>query len=196
MNSINPYSENLIKKYNTFSSDKVTDVINVSNNTFYDWKNLLLKERINVIIKIKLNLIDDRIESAKEITSEMGKPLSESRLEIDKCIWLCDYYIDNSEDMLKSDFIETEANKSYVSYEPLGIILGIMPWNFPFWQVFRFVIPTIISGNVTVVKHAPNVTGCCLRLKNIFSKNINYKIFQPLIIDVNEVENIIKNPFI
>ena len=196
MNSINPYSENLIKKYNTFSSDKVTDVINVSNNTFYDWKNLLLKERINVIIKIKQNLIDDRIESAKEITSEMGKPLSESRLEIDKCIWLCDYYIDNSEDMLKSDFIETEANKSYVSYEPLGIILGIMPWNFPFWQVFRFVIPTIISGNVTVVKHAPNVTGCCLRLKNIFSKNINYKIFQPLIIDVNEVENIIKNPFI
>ena len=196
MKSINPYSEKLIKKYTSFNSNEIFNIINEANTSFNDWKNISLKNRINIILKIKQNLIDDKLESAKEITSEMGKPLSESLLEIDKCLWLCDYYIQNSEKLLKPEFIKTEAHKSYISFEPLGVIMGIMPWNFPFWQVFRFVIPTIISGNVTIVKHAPNVTGCCLRIEKIFSKNIGYKVFQPLIVDVDEVENIIKNPLI
>ena len=196
MKSINPYSEKVIKTYASFKSNEIFDIINEANNSFNDWKNITLKNRINIILKIKQNLIDDRLESAKEITSEMGKPLSESLLEIDKCVWLCDYYIENSEKLLKPEFIKTEAHKSYITFEPLGIILGIMPWNFPFWQVFRFVIPTIISGNVTIIKHAPNVTGCCLRIKKIFSKNINYKVLQPLVIDVDEIENIIKNPLV
>ncbi len=196
MKSINPYSEKVIKTYASFKSNEIFGIINEANNSFNDWKNITLKNRINIILKIKQNLIDDRLESAKEITSEMGKPLSESLLEIDKCIWLCDYYIENSEKLLKPEFIKTEAHKSYITFEPLGIILGIMPWNFPFWQVFRFVIPTIISGNITIIKHAPNVTGCCLRIKKIFSKNINYKVLQPLVIDVDEIENIIKNPLV
>ena len=196
MKSINPYSEKVIKTYASFKSNEIFDIINEANNSFNDWKNITLKNRINIILKIKQNLIDDRLESAKEITSEMGKPLSESLLEIDKCVWLCDYYIENSEKLLKPEFIKTEAHKSYITFEPIGIILGIMPWNFPFWQVFRFVIPTIISGNVTIIKHAPNVTGCCLRIKKIFSKKIDYKVLQPLVIDVDEIENIIKNPLV
>tara|TARA_B100000676_G_scaffold224775_1_gene222295 strand:- start:3639 stop:4994 length:1356 start_codon:yes stop_codon:yes gene_type:complete len=196
MKSINPYSEKAIKTYTTFKSNEIFDIINEANTSFNDWKNIPLKNRINIILKIKQNLIDDKLESAKEITSEMGKPLSESLLEIDKCVWLCDYYIENSEKLLKPEFIKTEAHKSYITFEPLGIILGIMPWNFPFWQVFRFVIPTIISGNVTIIKHAPNVTGCCLKIKKIFSKNIDYKVLQPLVIDVDEIENIIKNPLV
>ena len=196
MKSINPYSEKLIKKYNLFTLSKVNQTINLANDTFNNWKKLDLDKRINIIQKVKQNLIDDRLESAKEITSEMGKPFSESLLEIDKCIWLCDYYIENSEKLLEPELIKTEAYKSYVSFEPLGVIFGIMPWNFPYWQIFRFVIPTIISGNVTIVKHAPNVTGCCLRIKKIFSRNIDYKIFQPLIIDTKDVEHIIKNQLV
>ena len=196
MKSINPYTEKVIKTYNKHTADDVNEIIIEANESFNNWKNLQLKQRIDIILIIKQNLIDDKLNSAKEITIEMGKPLSESLLEIDKCVWLCDYYIDNAENILKNEFIKTEAKKSYISFEPLGIILGIMPWNFPYWQVFRFVIPTIISGNITLVKHAPNVTGCCLRINKIFSKNINYKIFESLVLEDKEVKNIIENPLI
>ena len=196
MKSINPYTEKVIKTYNNHTSDNVNEIIIEANESFNNWKNLQLKQRIDIILIIKQNLIDDKLNSAKEITIEMGKPLSESLLEIDKCVWLCDYYINNAENILKNEFIKTEAKKSYISFEPLGIILGIMPWNFPYWQVFRFVIPTIISGNITLVKHAPNVTGCCLRISKIFSKNINYKIFESLVLEDKEVKNIIENPLI
>lgn len=196
MKSINPYTEKLIKSYNKHTLDNVNEMIFEANESFNNWKNLHLKKRIDIILIIKKNLIEDRLNSAKEITIEMGKPLSESLLEIDKCVWLCDYYINNAENILENEFIKTEAKKSYISFEPLGIILGIMPWNFPYWQVFRFVIPTIISGNITLVKHAPNVTGCCLRISRIFSKNIKYKIFESLVLEDKEVKNIIENPLI
>ena len=196
MKSINPYTEKVIKSYNKHTLDNINEIIFEENESFNDWKNLHLKKRIDIILIIKQNLIDDRLNAAKEITIEMGKPLTESLLEIDKCVWLCDYYINNAENILENEFIKTEAKKSYISFEPLGIILGIMPWNFPYWQVFRFVIPTIISGNITLVKHAPNVTGCSLRISRIFSKNIKYKIFESLVLEDKEVKNIIENPFI
>ena len=104
------------------------------------------------------------------ITNEMGKPLYQSRLEIKKCINLCEYYLENSEDVLIDKPIRLPGQKGFIAHEPLGIILGIMPWNFPFWQVFRFIIPTIIAGNGVLLKHSPNVQGCANQIEKCFQK--------------------------
>ena len=106
---------------------------------------------------------------AEIITKEMGKPIKQSRAEIQKCALICDYYAKNAAEFLKDEFVDTEAEKSYVTFEPLGVILGIMPWNFPFWQVFKFAIPTICAGNVCVLKHASNVPRSALEVEKVFS---------------------------
>jgi succinate-semialdehyde dehydrogenase / glutarate-semialdehyde dehydrogenase len=196
MYSKNPYTKKNIKNYIEHDQNKVTNIINGSEKSFLKWKNIPLKQRIKVITIIKKNLTSKKTESARMITLEMGKPIKESIAEIDKCVWVCDYYIDNAEQFLKPEIIKTEAKKSYISFEPLGVILGIMPWNFPFWQVFRFAIPAILSGNTTIVKHASNVSGCSLIIENIFSKNINYKIFYSLLLSSSKMEKIIRNPII
>ena len=100
----------------------------------------------------------------------MGKPINESIAEINKCIFLCDFYVVNAEAFLADEIIETDANESFISYDPLGVILAIMPWNYPFWQVFRFAVPTLTSGNIALLKHASNVSGCALAIQEIFEE--------------------------
>ena len=154
MISQSPYSEKIIKDYSPYDKNKTIQLINDAQKSFINWNSITIEARIKTIEKIKNNLISKKIDCAYKITEEMGKPITESIAEIEKCVWLCDYYIENGEKFLKDEMIDTNATKSYVSFEPLGVILGIMPWNFPFWQVFRFVIPAILSGNTTMVKHA------------------------------------------
>ncbi len=127
----------------------------------------------------------------------MGKIISESRAEIEKCAWLCEYYADNSEDLLKPEFIETDAGKSYVRYDAVGIIYGIMPWNFPFWQVLRAAVPTIMAGNTFVLKHAPNVMGCGLAMEKLFlDSGFPKNIFNNLLINIDLSETVIASPFV
>lgn len=194
MKSRNPYNENIIKDYPSYNTLEVENIINVANNSQHDWKKVSISNRIIVIKKVKNNLISSRKISANMITQEMGKPIKESLAEIDKCIWLCEYYIENSKKILKAEIIKTDASKSYVSFEPLGVILGIMPWNFPYWQVFRFAIPAILSGNTVIVKHASNVSGCSLLIEKIFSMKI--KIFQSLLLTSIKMKDVIENPII
>ncbi len=196
MQSRNPYNEKIIKDYKSYNQEEVIKLIDSAQKSFIKWKNISIKKRIKTLEKIKNNLETSKIECANEITLEMGKPIKESIAEIDKCVWLCDYYIENAEQFLKKEIIKTDASKSYVSFEPMGVILGIMPWNFPFWQVFRFVIPAILSGNTTIVKHASNVSGCCLIMESVFSNNIDYKVFFSLLLPASKIENVIKNPTI
>jgi len=196
MYSKNPYNEKIIKNYKSYNKNKTIDLIDNAQKAFIKWKSITIKNRIKTIRKIKNNLLSKKMHCAYKITYEMGKPIKESIAEIDKCVWVCDYYIENAEQFLEPEIIKTDARKSYVSFEPMGVILGIMPWNFPFWQVFRFVIPAILSGNTTIVKHASNVSGCCLIIEDIFSDNIDYKVFSCLLLPASEVENVIKNPIV
>jgi succinate-semialdehyde dehydrogenase/glutarate-semialdehyde dehydrogenase len=127
----------------------------------------------------------------------MGKPVKESRSEIEKCAWVCKYYAENAEAFLRKEHIETDAEESYVSYEPLGVVLGIMPWNFPFWQVFRFAIPTLLAGNTVLLKHASNVQICARHIENIFNmSSVPRDVFRNLVTGSAGIGRIIENDII
>ena len=126
------------------------------------------------------------------MTLEMGKRISESRAEIEKCAWLCRHYATHAQKYLQDQLIETDAKKSYLCYRPLGVILGVMPWNFPFWQVFRFCIPAIMAGNTTVLKHASQVLGCAIRIESLFKEaGFPSHVFQSLLIPASMVSKVI-----
>ena len=194
VSTINPYSEKIINTYQYLSNKEISTKINDAHSTFllwkekdFDFKNKLLTQLINHLS----NHINDY---ALIITQEMGKPISESIAEIKKCIHLCDYYLENSELYLKSKKIHLDSQIAEIRSEPLGVILGIMPWNFPFWQVFRFSIPSIMAGNSIMIKHAPNTFGCGEIINKIFL-NVGYpeSLFTSLIISHKQVESIISN---
>nr|WP_321228209.1 NAD-dependent succinate-semialdehyde dehydrogenase [uncultured Psychroserpens sp.] len=193
----NPYTNNKIKSYTKFTSEKVNLMLKTADNTFKEWKLVSLKDRAKLLDNVA-NVLHENIESySKLITDEMGKPISESKAEIEKCILLCDFYRKNADLLLADELIKTEAQESFISYDPLGVILAIMPWNYPFWQVMRFAIPTLTSGNTALLKHASNVTGCSLIIQDIFKKSGYPKgCFQTLLVDHNQIEKIIEDDIV
>jgi succinate-semialdehyde dehydrogenase/glutarate-semialdehyde dehydrogenase len=144
--------------------------INRANETYAIWNNLPLNDRLTFLPILAQHLLENKSVYAAEITSEMQKPIAQAIAEVEKCALLCMYYFENAASFLSAKTIKTEASESYVTYEPLGVILGIMPWNFPFWQVFRFAIPALVSGNTVVVKHASNVPKCAQLLQDLFEE--------------------------
>ena len=161
------------------------------------WKNQEINFRLNPIKNLALLLHEDIEIFSKLITNEMGKPLYQSRLEIKKCINLCEYYLETSEDVLIDKPIRLPGQKGFIAHEPLGIILGIMPWNFPFWQVFRFIIPTIIAGNGVLLKHSPNVQGCASQIEKCFQKSgFPKNLIRNIRLKKNKVKKIIKHPLV
>ena len=190
--SRNPVNESVMNEYSQYSENKVNDIILKNSNTQSKWKEKEIKERISILQNVKDDLYDNCKTYAHLITSEMGKPINESIFEINKCIGLCEYYFDNAEDFLKPEKLNFDANKSLIKFEPLGVILGIMPWNFPFWQVFRFAIPALLSGNTVLLKHASNVQGNSIAIDKIFNK-IYKNLFNSLIIDSKLISKIISH---
>lgn len=190
--SINPYNGELICRYNTISNEELTKKLELSGEAFNSWRNVALNERCGLMKKAALVLRDNLEEYANIITLEMGKPISESRAEVNKCAWVCDYYAENASAFLKEELISTEATKSYVRHDPIGTVLAIMPWNFPFWQVFRYAAPTLIAGNTSLLKHASNVFGCAEKIEEVFIRaGFPVGIFQNLIVDHDVTEMII-----
>ena len=181
--SINPTDNTIIDQYNQYDINKVEKIIQDSYNAQQKWKNQKVEFRIDMLS----SLIDDlnqNIDSYSEIiTLEMGKPISESILEIKKCIYLCEYYFSNGKEFLESETLNFKSKKSLIKFDPLGIVFGIMPWNFPFWQVLRFAIPSLIAGNTVLLKHASNVQGTSILLNKIFNQNLDKYLFQSIIID-------------
>ncbi len=166
--SKNPYNGEVLQTYAPHNDNAVTQMLNGSARAFSHWKEVPLESR-GVALKRLSAVLGDGLETyARLITEEMGKPITESRAEVEKCIWLCDFYRKNAEQFLADELIETGATESFVSYDPLGTILGIMPWNFPFWQVFRFAVPTLTAGNTVLLKHASNVCGCAHAIEQVF----------------------------
>lgn len=192
--SINPINQELLKEYKPVQAEELSGMIENSNKAFSKWKQIDLEERIQQIREIASDLRKNKITYATLLTLEMGKLKAEAEAEIAKCALLCDYYADNAPAFLKDKFLETEYDKSYVSYQPLGIILGIMPWNFPFWQSFRFTIPALLAGNTVLLKPAPNVPQSGKALADIFSKTLKIKdVFQTVFAQVEDIPFIINH---
>lgn len=172
-------------------------LLKVSENTQLSWCNLSIQNRVSFLPQLAKLLLENKEEYANCITTEMHKPISQAIAEVEKCALLCNYYYENAETFLATKHIKTEASESFVTYEPLGVILGVMPWNFPFWQVFRFAVPTLIAGNTVLVKHASNVPKSAQLIQEIFEQaGFPKGCYQDLPIPGSEVANIIANPIL
>ena len=194
MQSINPFDNKLLNTFEEFTSEKIDSIIHESYQAFLGWKETDLSYRSELLFNVAKRLKARREADARLMTMEMGKPISQSLAEVDKCAFLSEYYANNGAEFLKDKYIEADSSSSYISFQPLGIILGVMPWNFPYWQVFRFALPTLLAGNVCLLKHAPNVTGCALAIEKIFEESgFPKNIFRTLVIETNLVENILSN---
>jgi succinate-semialdehyde dehydrogenase/glutarate-semialdehyde dehydrogenase len=173
------------------------NLLEISQKSQLSWRKLSVQNRISFLPQLAKLLLENKEEYATCITTEMYKPISQAIAEVEKCALLCNYYFENAELFLATKSIKTEATESFVTFEPLGVILGVMPWNFPFWQVFRFAVPTIITGNTVVVKHASNVPKSANLIQEIFEKaGFPKGCYQDLPISSSEVANIIANPII
>ncbi|WFO16549.1 NAD-dependent succinate-semialdehyde dehydrogenase [Cellulophaga baltica 4] len=168
---INPATDEEVATYDRITQKESKDKIAMANRTFGRWKGTSFEERSNLMHKLADYLEEHKEEYAQLATREMGKIIGQSRKEIEKCIWICKYYADHTKELLADELVATEAKKSYVTFQPLGVVLAVMPWNFPFYQVIRFAVPALMAGNVGVLKHASNVQGCAFALEDAFLKS-------------------------
>ncbi len=166
--SINPTTGKVICDYDELSAAKIDHVLTKAGIAFETWHRHPFSKRAELFKAAARLMRQQSAAFAKLMAEEMGKPVTQGKKEIEKCAALCDYYIENAEKFLAPEIIATEASKSYVAFEPLGLVLAVMPWNFPFWQVFRAAVPALLAGNVMVLKHASNVPGCAEEIENIF----------------------------
>ena len=195
--SVNPATNETIKEYEELTPAEVEDIIAGAQQTFLQWRRTGFADRANCMRKAAGILRDNAAEYARLMTQEMGKPIKDGRGEAQKCAWVCDYYADNAEIFLARQYVETDASKSFVTFKPLGVVLAVMPWNFPFWQVFRFAAPALMAGNVGVLKHASNVPGCALAIEEIFQQaGFPANAFRALLVGSAQVDAIIENPLV
>jgi len=192
--SLNPATGQPIKAYDEMTPDEVTAAIEQVHEAFLDWRRTDFSTRAELMRGAARILRESANEYARLMAEEMGKVLGEGRAEVEKCAWCCDFYAENAAAFMEPEEIETEASRSFVAYRPLGVILAVMPWNFPFWQVFRFAAPALMAGNVGILKHASNVPGCALAIEEVFRKaGFPENSFRTLLIGSSQVDAVIGN---
>ncbi|HYG01924.1 MAG TPA: NAD-dependent succinate-semialdehyde dehydrogenase [Chryseosolibacter sp.] len=193
LKSINPFNQSLVAEYQMDTAESVDRKLKNAMEVFVRWRKLSFSARTDLMLKAKEILVLNKEQYARIISIEMGKVLHESIAEVEKCAEVCGYFAMNAEQMLRDHIIQTEAIKSFVAWQPLGPVLAIMPWNFPFWQVFRFAAPALMAGNVGMLKHASNVTGCSLAIQSVFREaGFPDDVFQALLVGSKDVEKIIE----
>ncbi|RKX19904.1 MAG: NAD-dependent succinate-semialdehyde dehydrogenase [Candidatus Zixiibacteriota bacterium] len=194
MKAINPATDRLIRDYEEHSRVDVKAIIERVHEEYLSWKATTFDYRAQLMHRAADVLRKNIDRYARTITVEMGKPVTESRAEVEKCAWVCEYYADNAEKFLADEIIESDAGKSFVAFEPIGAVLAVMPWNFPFWQVFRFAAPALMAGNVGLLKHASNVPGSALAIEEVFREaGFPENAFRTLLISSRLVEDVIKD---
>lgn len=192
-----PLTGDPIFEYEYFSSEQVCQAIEQTHKTWQDWRKSSWKHRAACMQAAANILRRKKEEYGRLITVEMGKPIVEAVAEVEKCAWVCDYYAEHAEHFLKDEPVETDASRSFVSYQPLGVVLAVMPWNFPFWQVFRFAAPALMAGNAGLLKHASNVPRCAQAIEELFKEaDFPEGLFTNLYLPGSEVEKIIAHPLV
>ncbi|MGB1581815.1 MAG: aldehyde dehydrogenase family protein, partial [Nevskiales bacterium] len=193
--SVNPATGETLQSYDTHGAEAIEIRLQQASAAFTAWRATPMSERSQLMRAVAESLQQRQHELARLMTLEMGKPIRAARGEIEKCAWVCEYYADNAADFLSDEVIQTEASNSYVSYQPLGPVLAVMPWNFPFWQVFRFAAPALMAGNVALLKHASNVPGCALAIEALFNQaGFPAGCFSSLLVGSDAVDGLIGDP--
>ncbi len=193
--SINPANGELLATFPAWGSPELEQALSRVAAATPAWASSPLEQRCTLMRSAAQVLRNRRDELAKLITLEMGKLFTEARAEIEKCALACDHYADNGPRYLADEHIRSDAAKSYVAHQPLGTILAVMPWNFPFWQVFRFAAPTLVAGNTGVLKHASNVPQCALAIEQVFQQaGFPDNVFRTLMIRASQVKTVIEDP--
>jgi succinate-semialdehyde dehydrogenase/glutarate-semialdehyde dehydrogenase len=195
MEAINPANGETIKTYEEMTPADVENIVGQAHKAHLGWKRTSFSTRAGLMKKAAAIMRSRAGEYAVLMAQEMGKPIRDGRAEAEKCAWVCEYYADNAENILGPETIETDASKSYAAFRPLGAVLAVMPWNFPFWQVFRFAAPALMAGNAGLLKHASNVPGCALAIEECFAEaGFPEKLFATLMIGSRQVSAVIENP--
>src|SRR6202163_4381071 len=193
--SINPADGEKLKKFSAFTEKEIDERLKRAEEAFAHHRREPFAKRGQLMLAAASLLEQEKKELAQTITLEMGKLLGGAIAEVEKCVRGCRFYAENAERFLEDEPVQTDAARSFVRYEPLGAVLAIMPWNFPFWQVFRFAAPALMAGNVGLLKHAANVPQCALAIEQLFCRaGFDEGIFQTLLIEANQVEKLIVDP--
>ncbi|MBV9392944.1 MAG: NAD-dependent succinate-semialdehyde dehydrogenase [Methylobacteriaceae bacterium] len=188
----NPATGEKGRVYEGRTATEVHDIVVAVDRAFHKWRRRSYSERAAAMKEAAAVLRRRKDEFAGLMTQEMGKPISDGRAEVEKCATACDYFADNAERFLAREKVDLGGPEAFITFEPLGVILAIMPWNFPFWQVFRFAAPTLMAGNVAVLKHASNVPGCALAIESVFREaGFPDDVFRTLLIPSRDVESVI-----
>jgi len=193
--SINPSNGEIIHEYEEMTREEVASIIDRAHEAWSGWRRRTFADRAALMRRAGQILRDRKDEYGGLMAREMGKPLRQGAVEAEKCAWVCDYYADHAEAFLARETVETDARKSFVTFNPLGIVLAVMPWNFPFWQVFRFAAPGLMAGNAGVLKHSSNVMGCALAIEDVFrAAGFPDELFRALVIGSGRVDPVIADP--
>ena len=193
--STNPTTGETLKTFDALSEQQLEEKLQNAAAAFRIHRHTTFAERAPMMMRAAEILENEKQDFARMMTLEMGKPIKGAVQETEKCAWVCRYYAENAERHLADEVIETQATKSYVHFQPLGVVLAIMPWNFPFWQVFRFAAPALMAGNVGLLKHASNVPQSALAIEDIFRRaGFSEGAFQTLLIGSEEVQRVLEDP--
>src|SRR5436309_11137613 len=193
--SINPATGETLKSFDELSEPQIDESLTRAANAFRNSRRTSLADRSSMMLRVAEILENEKNDYARLMTLEMGKPINAAAQEAEKCAWVCRYYGDNAEKHLADETVETNATRSYVRFQPLGVVLAVMPWNFPFWQVFRFAAPALMAGNVGLLKHASNVPQCAVAIEEIFRRaGFPEGSFQTLLIGPGTVESVLEDP--
>lgn len=195
MQSINPATGDVIETFELFSPAQIDEALSAAHRAFRSWRETSFAERSALFLRLAAYLRAHKTALGRIASLEMGKPISESEAEVEKCAWNCEYYAQHAGRFLADEKIATNATESYVSYQPLGVVLALMPWNYPFWQVLRFAAPALMAGNTAVLKHASNVSRCALEIERIFHEcRFPEGVFHTVLVPGFETGKLIADP--
>src|SRR3989338_416088 len=196
-NTINPATEEVLNEYALMSKEEALDLTEKSYDAFNKWKNLKISERGTYFKKLAQVLRENKQEYAEIMTNEMGKPITESLSEVEKCAYLAEVLIENAEKWLADEEVKADGKKHVITFEPIGPVYIIMPWNFPFWQAFKVGLQQIIAGNTIILKHSSNVTGSALKIEETFKKaGFPENVFRTIIVDHEISSEIISSDYV
>jgi succinate-semialdehyde dehydrogenase/glutarate-semialdehyde dehydrogenase len=197
LDAVNPATGELLETYDEMTPGETAAAVEEAHAAWKSWRTVPFAERARPMKKAAAVLRERKEEFARLMALEMGKPLKQGISEAEKCALGCDYYAEHAAAHLAPEMVKTEASKSYVAFEPLGVVLAVMPWNFPFWQVFRFAAPALMAGNTGVLKHASNVPGCALAIEDVFIRaGFPKGVFRTLLVGSRQVKAVIEHPLV
>lgn len=197
LRSIDPATGTLVREHPEADPGRIAAALDLAARSYPTWRRRSYGDRALLLRRSAALLRERSSELAALMASEMGKPLAQGRGESEKCAWACEYFAEEAERLLAPQVAATDASRSYVAFAPLGVLLAVMPWNFPFWQVFRFAAPALMAGNVCVLKHASNVSGCALAIEALLrDAGLPEGVFTTLLVGASAVEGIIASPHV